>query len=200
MVGGILLGFSVFAHPSSVIVIPGFIMYFIYSTPRRSKKVLVSFLYWLAAVLFFMGLVNFWRFGSFSEFGYYGYGSLFVHGGWEGLIGLWVSPGHGLLFYFPIVILLPFALKRMSRYKENRRVAFLIIYITAVNWLFVGTLSYDEPISWSGAFAWGPRYMILLLPFFVLSLGRLVNMFERRQIAHNQTISNYPIVCFWLWD
>jgi hypothetical protein len=83
------------------------------------------------------------------------------------------------LFYFPILIILPFALKRMSRVKENRRVAFLIIYITVVNWLFIGTLSYDEPISWSGAFAWGPRYMILLLPFFVLSLGSLLIHLKR---------------------
>jgi hypothetical protein len=174
MVGGILLGFSVFAHPSSAIVIPGFIVYFIYSTIRRSKKVLVSFLLSLTTVLFFMAVVNFVRFGSIWEFGYYGYGTLNVHGGWEGLLGLWISPGHGLLFYFPIVVLLPFALKKMSRDKENRRIAFLIIYITIVNWLFVGTLNYDEPISWSGAFAWGPRYMILLLPFFVLSLGSLL--------------------------
>jgi hypothetical protein len=179
MIGGILLGFSVFAHPSSAIVIPGFIVYFIYSTLRWSKRALTSFLVSLATVLFFMGLVNTWRFGSFSEFGYYDYGSLNVHGGWEGLLGLWLSPGHGLLFYFPIVILLPFALKKMSRNKENRRLAFLIIYVTVVNWLFVGTLSYDEPISWSGAFAWGPRYMILLLPFFVLSLGSLLTRLKR---------------------
>lgn len=179
MIGGILLGFSVFAHPSSIIVIPGFIVYLIYSTHRRSKRLVLSFLVSLATVLFFMGLVNFWRFGSFSEFGYYGYGSLNVHGGWEGLLGLWLSPGHGLLFYFPVVIVLPFALKTMSRDKENRRIAFLIIYITVVNWLFVGTLSYDEPISWSGAFAWGPRYMILLLPFFVLSLGSLLTRLKR---------------------
>jgi hypothetical protein len=194
MVGGILLGFSVFAHPSSIIVIPGFIVYFIYSIPGRSKKMLASFLVSLAAVLIFMGLVNFWRFGSFSEFGYYGYGSLLVHGGWEGLIGLWVSPGHGLLFYFPIVILLPFALKRMSRYKENRRVAFLIIYITAINWLFVGTLSYDEPISWSGAFAWGPRYMILLLPFFVLSLGSILTWLKRGKL-HIIKLSVIILLC-----
>ena len=178
-VGGILLGFSVFAHPSSAIVIPGFIVYFIYSTIGQGKKVLVPFLVSLAAILIFMALVNLWRFGSILEFGYYGYGSLNVHRGWEGLLGLWISPGYGLLFYFPLVILLPFALKKMLRDKENRRIAFLIIYITIVNWLFVGTLSYDEPISWSGAFAWGPRYMILLLPFFVLSLGSLLTRLKR---------------------
>jgi hypothetical protein len=171
-IGGILLGFSVFAHPSSVIVIPGFIVYSIFSTIKHNKKTLVSFLVSLTIVLFFTALVNYWRFGSFTEFGYYWYGSLYVHSGWEGLLGLWVSPGFGIIFYFPIVVLLPISLKYI--YKENRWLFFLIVFIIVVNWLFVGTLSYDEPISWSGAFAWGPRYLIPIMPFIVLSFGTLI--------------------------
>lgn len=178
-IAGILLGLSVFAHPSSAIVIPGFIAYSVISTLRQSKKTLVAFLVSLFTVLFFMALVNYWRFGYFTEFGYYEYGSISVHGGWEGLLGLWVSPGFGILFYFPIVILLPFALKSMINNKENRNIVFLVFYIIIVNWLFVGTLSYDEPVSWSGAFAWGPRYMIPLLPFIVLSSGSLLTHLKR---------------------
>lgn len=178
-VGGILLGLSVFAHPSSAIVIPGFVAYSVISTLRQSKKTLIAFLVSLATVLVFMALINYWRFGSFTEFGYYEYGSISVHGGWEGLLGLWVSPGFGILFFFPVVILFPFALKNMFNNKENRNIAFLVVYIIIVNWLFVGTLSYDEPVSWSGAFAWGPRYMIPLLPFIVLSSGSLLTHLKR---------------------
>jgi hypothetical protein len=126
-----------------------------------------------------MALINYWRFGSFTEFGYFEYGSISVHGGWEGLLGLWVSPGFGILFFFPLIILLPFALKNMFNNKENRNIVFLVVYIIIVNWLFVGTLSYDEPVSWSGAFAWGPRYMIPLLPFIVLSSGSLLTHLKR---------------------
>jgi hypothetical protein len=169
--GGLLLGLSVFAHPSSIIVIPGFIAYSILSMGQRNKKSLSSFLITLSIVLFFISIVNYLRFGSFTEFGYFWYGSLYVHSGWEGLLGLWISPGFGIIFYFPIVVLLPIALKYM--YKENIWLFFLIVYIIVVNWLFVGTLSYDEPISWSGAFAWGPRYLIPVLPFIAIALGTL---------------------------
>jgi hypothetical protein len=173
-IGGVLLGFSVFAHPSSVIVIPGFIGYIVLSAIRQSRKGLVCFLIPLTSVLCFMALVNYLRFGTITEFGYYMHGTINVHAGWEGLLGLWVSPGFGAVFYFPMVILLPLALKSLIYDKEHRRLSFLIIYIVIVNWLFVGTLSYDEPVSWSGAFAWGPRYMIPLLPFIVLSFGGML--------------------------
>ena len=170
--GGLFLGLSVFANPTSVIVIPGFVAYGIFSM-RHNKKGLISFLLTLSIALFFMGLVNYLRFGSFTEFGYGSYfGTLSYNAGWTGLPGLLASPGKGLIFYFPIVILLPLALKYM--YRENRWLFFLILYIMIVNWLYFGTLSYMEPISWSGGLAWGPRYLIPVLPFITLALGTLL--------------------------
>src|ERR671911_2534741 len=116
--GGLFLGLSVFAHPTSIIVIPGFVVYSIFSM-RHNKKSLISFLLTLSIALFFMGLVNYIRFGSFTEFGYGSYfGTLSYNVGWTGLPGLLASPGKGLIFYFPIVFLLPLALKYM--YRENK--------------------------------------------------------------------------------
>ena len=54
-VGGILLGLSVFAHPSSTIVIPGFVAYSVISTLRQSKKTLIAFLVSLATGTSFYG-------------------------------------------------------------------------------------------------------------------------------------------------
>jgi uncharacterized membrane protein YgcG len=172
--GGLFLGLSVFAHPTSIIVIPGFIVYFIFSSRKsNSKKSLISFLIALAIVLFFMGLVNYWRFGSFTEFGYGSYfGTLSYNRSWTGLIGLLASPGKGLLLYFPPVILLPIALKYM--YKENKGLFFLIIYVIIVHWLYFGTIDDTDSRYWSGAIAWGPRYMIPVLPFIALALGTLL--------------------------
>jgi hypothetical protein len=179
---GTILGLSVFAHPSSLIAIPGFILYAVISAVWQRKKRLVYFLVSLAAVLTFIAFVNYIRFGTFTEFGYYTQGSIDVHGGWEGLLGLWISPGFGILFYFPPAILLPLSLKRLIGSKENRWLSFLIIYIVGVFWLFVGTLSYDEPTSWSGAIAWGPRYMIPLLPFIVVSFGSILTRMRRTDL------------------
>jgi hypothetical protein len=175
--GGLFLGLSVFAHPTSVIVIPGFIVYGIFSM-RHNKKGLISFLLSLSIALFFMGLVNYLRFGSFTEFGYGSYfGTLSYNAGWTGLPGLLASPGKGLIFYFPIVILLPLALKYM--YRENRWLFFLIVYIISIHWLYFGTLNDSESRSWSGAIAWGPRYLVTVLPFITLALGSLLARFKQ---------------------
>lgn len=176
---GILLGLSVFAHPSSLIAIPAFLLFAVLSSFSQRKRRLACLLIPLAIVLIFMAVINYIRFGTITEFGYYSQGSLDVHGGWEGLLGLWISPGFGILFYFPMVVLLPFALKKLACKKDNRGILFLIIYMISAYWLFVGTLSYDEPTSWSGAIAWGPRYMIAILPFVVLSFGNILHRLGR---------------------
>lgn len=167
---GLFLGLSLFAHPTSIIVIPGFVVFLIFSM-KHNKKGIILFLIVFTIVLLFVGLVNYIRFGSFTESGYRWYASLSANSGWEGLVGLWASPGAGLIFFFPPVILLPIALKYM--YRKNKGLFFLTIYIIIVNWLYFGTLSYLEPISWSGGFAWGPRYLISVLPFITLALGTL---------------------------
>jgi hypothetical protein len=178
--GGLFLGLSVFAHPTSVIVIPGFVAYSIFSM-RHNKKGLISFLLTLSIALSFMGLVNYLRFGSFTEFGYGSYfGTLSYNAGWTGLSGLLASTGKGLIFYFPIVILLPLALKYM--YRENRWLFFLIVYIILIHWLYFGTLDDSESRSWSGAIAWGPRYLIPILPFITLALGPLFARFKQSRV------------------
>lgn len=178
--GGLFLGLSVFAHPTSIIVIPGLIVYSIFSM-RRNKKSMISFLLTLSIALFFIGLVNYLRFDSFTEFGYGSYfGTLSYNAGWTGLPGLLASPGKGLIFYFPIVILLPLALKYM--YRENRWLFFLIIYIISVHWLYFGTLDDSESRFWSGAIAWGPRYLVPVLPFITLAFGILLARFKQSRL------------------
>jgi hypothetical protein len=170
--GGLFLGLSVFAHPTSVILIPGFIAYCFFSHMRRNKKSFACFFVALALTLFFAGVINYLRFGSFTEFGYAYFESLAVHNGWHGLVGLIASPGAGLIFFFPISILLPLAFKYM--YRQNRGLFFLSTYIIIATWLDAGTLSFGfEPFAWSGAIAWGPRYLIPVLPFITLALGSL---------------------------
>jgi hypothetical protein len=61
----------------------------------------------LAIMVFLAGLVNYLRFDSFTEFGYGSFSSLEMHDGWRGLIGLLISPGAGMLVFFPLAILLP---------------------------------------------------------------------------------------------
>jgi hypothetical protein len=166
----LFLGLSVFAHPTSILLIPAFIAYSIYSM-RHSKKSITSFFIILGIMLGFIGLVNYWRFGSFSDFGYGYWESLSTHGGWKGLIGLLVSPGAGLIFYFPIAILLPIALKYM--YRMNKGLFFLSTYVILGFWFYFGTMSYNSPSSWTGN-GWGPRYLVPILPFITIVSGTIL--------------------------
>jgi hypothetical protein len=171
-IGGLLLGLSVFAHATSLVIIPGFLAY---AFVEMRKKNMRSFLFLVAVllvVLLFAGVVNYARFNSFTEFGYGYYGSMAAHNGWLGLVGLLVSPGAGLFVYFPVAILLPWAAKRMVD-QNKKRLLYLFVFIIVINWLDVGTLSFKEPTSWWGE-GWGPRYLVVLLPFITLMVGSLL--------------------------
>lgn len=178
--GGLFLGFSIFAHPSTLIIIPGFLSYSFFSM-RSSRKSLGVFLVVFVIISIFAGLVNYWRFGSFTDFGYGTPGqALAIHHGWVGLVGLLASPGVGLIFYLPITILLPLAFKFM--HKEDRRLFFLFAYVIIVFWLYFGTLSLPglDPATWTGTGIWGPRYLVPILPFVTIVFGAFLLQLKTR--------------------
>ena len=185
--GGLSLGLSVFAHPTSLIFIPAFLAYSFFSVLRHQRWSFVILLASLGLVLFLVGLTNYIRFGSFTEFGYGYFSSLAAHDGWRGLIGLLISPGAGLIFYFPLAMLIPLGAKYM--YKDNKALFFLCLYILVVNWIYVGTLSFgSEPSSWSGGVAWGPRYLIPVLPFMMIILGNIFLHLKKKHILKSIVI------------
>jgi hypothetical protein len=178
---GFLLGLSVFAHPVSLIFIPAFLVYTFFRVMRHEMKNFLLLVSLIALMLFFVGLVNYAKFGDFTDFGYGYFSSLAAHDGWRGLIGLLFSPGVGLIFFFPIAVLLPLGAKYM--YKDSRALFFLCTYIIIANWIYIGTLSYGaEPSAWSGGIAWGPRYLIPVLPFIMIILGSIFMHLRRRRI------------------
>ena len=176
---GLSLGLSVFAHPTSLIFIPVFLVYAFFSAMRHQKRDFILLLVILGTVLFLAGLTNYVRYHSFTEFGYGYFSTLAAHNGWKGLIGLLVSPGAGLIFYFPLAILLPLGAKYM--YKINKSLFYLCLYIIVANWIYYGTLSFGfEPASWSGGIAWGPRYLLPVLPFMLIILGNIFQNIKKR--------------------
>lgn len=203
----VFLGMSIFASPTSALFVPAYIicsiLYF-----RNSKKLLFCFLVCLAILVALVGLVNYLRFGTYTEFGYgWTYGRLSYNQGWTGLIGLLASPGKGLIVYFPAVILLPVALKFV--YRQEKGLFLLTTYVVVVSWLYFGTLeANNESRFWSGAIAWGPRYLIPVLPFLTIALGALIKLPTRKKwlspmrgalIAFSATgfIINLPGILVW---
>jgi len=163
--GGLFLALSILIHPSSAILVPGLLAYTVMKS--KDKKLTVFFLTFTGTVLIQL-VSNYIKFGSLFDFGYKHIQSLEFHNSFVGLVGLIFSPGWGLLFYFPLMLLLPIALYKM--YKINKAFFFLILYLFFVTWIFFGTQ--DNP-HWSGFGAWGPRYFIPIIPFATLALGYL---------------------------
>jgi Dolichyl-phosphate-mannose-protein mannosyltransferase len=89
---------------------------------------------------------------------------------WQGIPNLLVSPGKGLIWYLPLLWLVPFAFGRFRR--RAPEVAWLAVLLFVVAVLFYANLIY-----WHGDPAWGPRYLFPVVPLLVLPLGELLERF-----------------------
>ena len=190
---GLFFGLSIFASPTSGLFLPGFVICsFIFL--RHNKRLLLCFLLTLGALLISAGILNYVRFGSISEFGYGPqYGSLSLNKGWIGLIGLFLSPGKGLLFYFPPIVLLPLAI--LFSYSQNKGLSFITVYVLGIAWLYFGTIDINGGSRfWSGAIAWGPRYLIPALPLIIIMLGGLIK-YPRKPNAKRLIIVSLIFTC-----
>lgn len=186
-------GMSIFASPISGLFIPAVVISSIIYL-RSNKKLILCFFVVLSLLLVSVGVVNYMRFGSFTEFGYGGgFGAFSYNTGWTGLVGLWLSPGKSLILYFPLILLLPIALKFM--YRHDKSLVLFTIYIVIAIWLYFGTLEpAKESRYWSGAPAWGPRYMIPALPFFVILLGVLLKPFQSVKLKYLRSMKLILVV------
>jgi hypothetical protein len=77
-------------------------------------------------------------------------------------LALTISPGKGLLFYSPALVLAGIGMWGLLR--AHRDLALGIFGFAALH-----TLGYSRQIIWWGGLNWGPRYMIPLLPVMMLA-------------------------------
>jgi len=85
---------------------------------------------------------------------------------WLGLPDLLISPGKGLLWYTPAVLLLILAARPFWR--RCPLPATLFALICGGYLLFYSNVNY-----WHGDPAWGPRYLYATLPYLILPLGEV---------------------------
>lgn len=101
--------------------------------------------------------------------------TLFGNPIWQGAAGLLVSPGKGLLWYSPTVLLLA-----LAGWPFRRRFGGLFIAWAILAGGFITLYSYVT--FWHGDPAWGPRYLYPLVPFLTLPLGELLVWRGRRKV------------------
>jgi hypothetical protein len=187
---GLLLGLAILVKPANGIYLPITILYLIWAlsteggrSPFRwrassnsslAKKVkqvapkLVLFVIGLLPGLLLTAYFDFIRYGSFFTTGYEEEG--FTTPLHVGLYGLLFSPGKGIIYFAPPVLLSVWGLVAFwrSRVPQLRAETLLILGQGVIVFIFHALWS-----SWEGNIAWGPRFLIPFVPFLLWPIGAL---------------------------
>ncbi len=113
------------------------------------------------------GWYNVARFGSLFSFGYASSGQGFTHSFPDGLVGLLISPGKGLIWFAPVAILSLWSLR--GAYRRWPVLTVLAIVLIAARFLF-----YASWYGWDGGLSFGPRFILPALPAFAIPMTAFV--------------------------
>ena len=172
---GTFLALAVSCRLAVLVVIPGFIIYqWMVWAESEEKNVnelvegLVRPAVPVIAVLILILTYNYIRFADPLETGYEKFSGQFI----VGLFGLLFSPGKSVFLFNPLTLLgcLSFSLF----FREQRRTALLF------GWLVVSHLIlFSFWGSWEGGMSWGPRLMLVVVPYLILPVGFLLREYKQ---------------------
>jgi hypothetical protein len=154
---------AVLAKPTGIILGPVLCAYLFWKTRHFWLSLLPGFGSASGLAVYF--IYNYYRFGNFRTFGQpWAFSISFVP---QGLAGLLISPGAGLLWFCPCVMLSVVALAQI----RTQRLEAWTIAALAVASLLLHSLW----ASWNGGWSWGPRLLLPVLPGLVALTGVLSN-------------------------
>jgi hypothetical protein len=194
---GIWLGLAITAHITASLFAPFFALFFFWQAERgesnfwRRLERASVFSLGVFIFLFLLGIYNYARFYSFFETGrtvsatsaeLFGYGSFISP--LRGLFGLFFGAGKGLIFYSPAIILGALAWRGFRG--EHRKVFWIVLAAVAFRILFIASRS-----DWHGGFCIGPRYMLMVIPFFLIPLALWLRNHE-----HGRFLRSFGLVAF----
>lgn len=122
---------------------------------------------WGLGAMLMLALLALYQWAIFGAVGRTGYGSparLFRNPLVSGLYGLIASPGKGVIWYAPPLLLWPISVWLLWR--RHRLVTLLCVGMAVAHLVFYARLNF-----WHGDGAWGPRYLNIVLPFLILPLA-----------------------------
>jgi hypothetical protein len=162
---------AVLAKPTGIILGPVLSGYLLLKTRRFRFSLLPGIGSAIGLALYF--LYNSYRFGNFLTFGQsWKFSINFIPGG---VVGLLISPGAGLLWFCPCVLLTVVALRQI---KIRRLEGWTIIALAASSVVLHSLWS-----VWNGGWSWGPRLLLPVLPGLVALTGVLSNGWRKVLVA-----------------
>ena len=142
-------------------------------TLRKQRRELVRALAWAAvggAPFVVLALwYNYARWGGITRTGYEPYLDAFFGGSaFDGAWGMLASPNKSLFLYSPPLVLALFGLPAAIR--ANRRYGLALLCMVAP--VFAIYCTYR---SWSGDYAWGPRFAVWMVPVLLVPLAFFID-------------------------
>jgi 4-amino-4-deoxy-L-arabinose transferase-like glycosyltransferase len=198
VVAGLAAGLAVLTKLQGVLVLPAAAIYFVALEVRAEEKpvflektgfwrgirgMLVPGLLFVGALavgLVATGYFNFARFGDVLQSGRGEVSQAFPI--LQGLYGLLLSSGKSVFLYAPPIILSFFAFPRF--FKRHLAEALLCVTFILTFIVFHARLQ-----IWSGDGAWGPRYLVSTLPFWVLPIGAILKDWWRNLLTRGVVIA-----------
>jgi hypothetical protein len=164
LLAGAFLGAAVLTRVASLVALlpAAFYIASISKTFHQSAKRVLVFASPLLIALFVITSYNSYRFGSPWQAGYGSEGfstPLLV-----GLFGFLISPGRGFFWYNPVLLLSLLGIPLLHRNHKEKSLAFLLLILAHL-------LFYSKWGAWEGGWAWGPRFLLVVVPYLALYLG-----------------------------
>jgi hypothetical protein len=91
----------------------------------------------------------------------------------EGIWGILLSPGKGLIIYSPLLLLLILFWHKLKNTELPEIFAAGWISLAFI-WISGTTLGAPDFLIWSGGASWGPRYILPIIPMLMLLVGVIV--------------------------
>ncbi|MBW1668184.1 MAG: hypothetical protein JRJ66_09070 [Deltaproteobacteria bacterium] len=162
------MGFALITKVVSFGLLVPLLAYLFFSPNRRKRvgTILVCFVLPYALFAAFQLWYNMLRYGDLFTFGYdrqwdaLGFSTPFYVGLW----GLFLSPGKSFFLYTPAAILGLVCLRPFLKEKKAECLLFL-----GVAGFF--TIPHSLWVQWAGDWAWGPRFLVPVVPYFILPIG-----------------------------
>jgi len=152
---------AVMTRPHNVVLLPILLAPLAFGSGKAKR--LIAAVVPIAAACGWWLWFNQLRFGSPLDFGYqagiqrdFALGNLPI-----GVVGQLISPGRGLLFYAPWVVLAMAGFPRLRQ--RDATVAWSCLAAFVVQLLF-----YSLRTTWWGNWCWGPRYLVPVLPLLAI--------------------------------